>query len=114
MPQAGLPGIGPDPAPTLPSLVTWAKRIRTLLDNIMRGKTNNTGTVTLATDAPTTTLSDPKIGGATRLFFTARTAEAATEAAGGLFYLDDPGNGSVVINHSDSPANCDFDYIVVG
>ena len=94
-------------------VIVWLGQARDVINNIMRGKTNNGGSVTLTASSTSTTLADPLIGGSSKLFFTARTANAAAVASS-LRY-DDPDNQTVTLHHS-SDANIDltFDYIVVG
>ena len=91
----------------------WFGRVRDVVNNVMRGKTNNGGSVTLTASSATTTLNDPLIGGSSRLFFTARSANAAAVASS-LRY-DNPGDQTVTLHHaSDANADKTFDYIVVG
>jgi hypothetical protein len=106
--------------PSLPALagiigkiLLWLGQARDVVNNIMRGKTNNGGSVTLTASSATTTLTDPLIGGSSKIFFTARTTNAAAVASS-LRY-DDPGNQTVTLHHtSDANADKTFDYIVVG
>lgn len=104
-PTYGLPGV----------LLAWCRNVSTTVNNIMRGKTNNTGSVTLTANAATTTLSDPNIGGNSVVNFSPTTANAAAEVGNGTLYFDAPGSGSVVIEHANN-AQTDrtFNYIVIG
>ena len=91
----------------------WLAQARDVTNNIMRGKTNNGGSVPLTPSSTTTALTDPLIGGSSRLFFTARTANASAVASS-LRY-DNPGSQTVTLHHtSDANADKTFDYIVVG
>lgn len=89
------------------------RQISEVVNNILKGKLNNVGSVTLANGAATTTLSDTRIGGNSRLAFTARTANAAAIAAS--VYYDTPGKMTVVIHHTNT-ANTDqtFDFSILG
>jgi hypothetical protein len=100
-------------ASLLGAVVMWLGKVRDVTNNIMRGKTNNGNSATLTASSATTTLQDPLIGGSSKLFFTARTANAAAVASS--LYYDAPGNQTVTLHHGVS-ANLDmtFDYIVVG
>ena len=100
----------------LPSEVSaWLGRVRDVVNNIMRGKLNCTGAVTLAAGATTTTLSDALIGGSSVVLLQPTTANAAAELGNGTLYFDAPGAGSVVIRHANN-AQIDrsFNYVVMG
>lgn len=96
-------------------VIIWLGQARDVINNIMRGKLNCTGTVTLAAGAATTTLSDALIGGSSVVLLQPTTANAAAELGNGTLYFDVPGAGSVVINHANS-AQTDrtFTYVVIG
>jgi len=66
---------------TLPVFGADERQVSEVVRGIMDGKTNNTGTVTLATgNAVTTTLYDGRIGKESLLFFTPVSAAAFTDA----------------------------------
>jgi hypothetical protein len=98
---------------------TWANvadhvaRLADAINNILKGKLNNTGAVTLTANAATTTLTDSRIGAESAIVLQATTANAAGAVA--TTYLDAPGNGSVVINHANnSQTDRTFKYAVIG
>jgi hypothetical protein len=93
----------------------WLGRVRDVVNNIMRGKLNCTGAVTLAAGAVSTLLSDVRIGGGSVLLLQPTTANAAAELGNGTLYFDAPGAGSVVIRHANN-AQIDrsFSYVVIG
>ena len=103
--------------PVLPTkwtdIAEQVRKIVTALNNVLRGKTNNTGEVTLTANDTTTTLSDIRIGIQSVISLQPTTSNAAGALAS--TYLDDPGDGSVVINHANN-AQTDrtFKYIVTG
>jgi len=57
------------PAPAIGAKVSdiaiWLSKARDVVNNIMRGKLNVLGTLTLTANAATTTLTDTRIGGST-------------------------------------------------
>jgi hypothetical protein len=93
----------------------WLGRVRDVVNNIMRGKLNCTGAVTLAAGAASTLMSDARIGGGSVLLLQPTTANAAAELGNGTLYFDAPGAGSVVIRHANN-AQIDrsFNYVVIG
>lgn len=88
-------------------------KVGTAVNNILRGKTNNTGSVTLTANAASTTLSDNRIGANSNIHLHPTTANAA--AALTNVYFSTPGKGTVVINHANN-AQTDrvFNYSIVG
>jgi hypothetical protein len=93
----------------------WFGRVRDVVNNMMRGKLNCTGAVTLAAGAGSTLLSDARIGGGSVVLLQATSANAAAELGNGTLYFDAPGAGSVVIRHANN-AQIDrsFTYVVIG
>lgn len=68
--------------------------------NILRGKLNNTGSVTLTASSATTTLTDIRIGKDAVILFQPTTANAAAELA--TLYPGTPGDGTVTLNHANN------------
>lgn len=91
------------------------RRIVTAVNNILRGKTNNVGTVTLTANSATTTLTDIRIGINSVILLQPTTANASAEIGAGAIYFGTPGDGTVTINHANN-AQTDrtFNYAVVG
>ncbi len=94
----------PDPIP---------KEVAIAVNQILKGKTNNTSAVTLTANAGTTALADVRIGVESCIVLQPQTANAA--AALSTTYLDTPGDGTVTINHANN-AQTDktFKYAVIG
>jgi len=83
------------------------------INNILRGKLNNTGTVTLTASSATSTLTDIRIGKDSVIFLQPTTANAAGEVA--TLYLGTPGDGTVTINHANnSQTDRTFKYTIIG
>lgn len=78
--------------------VEWDRDQSRVLNGVMLGKTNNTGTVTLTANAGSTTLTlAPGIVGTdTQLFLFPKTANAAAEIGAGTLYI----SGSSVTNNT--------------
>ena len=93
----------------------WLGRVRDVVNNIIRGKLNCTGAVTLGAGAGSTLLSDPRIGGGSVLLLQATSANAAAEIGNGTLYFDAAGAGSVVIRHANNAqSDRSFSYVVIG
>lgn len=104
---------------TAPIPITWAnekdhrERMASAVNQILKGKTNNVGTVILTANTTTTTITDTRIGNNSVILLQPTTANAATALT--TTYPGTPGSGSVVLNHANN-AQTDraFLYIVVG
>ena len=82
-----------------------------VVNNAVNGKTNNTGTVTLAASTTTTTLNDERLGFDSVILLSPLTANAAAQNP----YISTKAKGSVVITHTSvASADLNFDYIIVG
>lgn len=83
------------------------------INNILKGKTNNTGSVTLTANSATTTLTDVRIGINSVITLQATTSNAASALTN--VYFGTPGDGTVTINHSNNAQNDrTFKYVVNG
>lgn len=100
----GMPGGGMEAA--------WFA-IRTALNNILLGKLNCTGTVTLNAGATSTTLTDTRIGGSSVILFCPKTANAATATAN--LRVTAKGDGTATLTHSNTAdADKTYDYCIIG
>lgn len=88
-------------------------RISDAINNILRGKTNNGGELTLTANSATTTLADIRIGADSVILLQPTSANGAAALSG--LYFGTPGDGSVTINHANN-AQTDktFRYVVIG
>src|SRR5258708_6228597 len=80
------------------------RRISDVVRQLMEGRSNSVGTVTLATSATSTTVSAPTCAPGSLIFFTPQTAHAAAEIAAGTIYIA-PGNvtqGQFIITHASN------------
>lgn len=87
-----------------PFLEEWVRTISYVVDKIMDGKLNNTGTVTLSAGSATTavTLAEGRIGESTQVIFTPLTANAASELTAIYISTRDVTNNTFTITHNNS------------
>mgnify|MGYP003132986631 CR=1 FL=1 len=96
---------------TLPYKGGEPRAVAEVTNNAMNGKTNNTGSVTLAASSTTTTLNDERLGFNSVLLLSPLTANAAAQSP----YVSTKAKGSVIITHTSAAhADLNFDYIIVG
>ena len=90
------------------------REISEVVNNLVEGKSNNTGTVTLAVaSAITTTLYDERIGYDSVIVFMPKTANAASAMTN--LYVSAKTQGSATLTHSaNTAADKTYGYIVVG
>lgn len=89
-----------------------AREISEVVNNIVNGKTNNTGSITIAIDnATSTVIYDERIGFDSVVILTPTTSSAS----GYAYYLDTNAKGSITITHAaNTTAGRTFRYVVVG
>jgi len=99
---------------TLPVFGGDARSTADVVNGVMNGKTNNTGSITLATGgATTTTLNDRRIGADSVIMFV--RASAAAYADANPVYASNQGQGTATVNHAaNSTADKTYKYVVVG
>jgi hypothetical protein len=92
----------------------FPREISEVVNNLVEGKSNNTGTVTLAVaSATTTTLYDERIGYDSVIVFMPTTANAASAMTN--LYVSAKTQGSATLTHSaNTAADKTYGYIVVG
>lgn len=99
--------------------LNWLRKLSRVVAGIMQGKTNNTGSVTLAANASTTTVTLPpnKLGSETLVLFMPTTANAATEFGAGTLYVSarNVANNTFTITHvNNAQTDRTFNYAFVG
>jgi hypothetical protein len=99
---------------TLPIFGGDQRATADVVNGIMNGKTNNTGSITLATGGATTTaLNDRRIGVDSVIIFVKASAAAFADA--NLIYASNQGAGTATVNHvANSTADKTYKYVVVG
>jgi hypothetical protein len=98
----------------LPPFGGTARQISEVVNLMMLGKTNNTGTVTLRQSETSTVITDIKIGSNSVILFMPTTADAADEMSHGHFYVSSRGKGTATITHGNHNTTMTFAYVVVG
>lgn len=103
-----------------PGVATWdddekrhRRQIAVVVNNLLSGKMNNTGDLTITANAATTTLTNPRIGANSTILLMPTTANAAA-ALGGIYFTAFD-KGSCTVNHANN-AQTDrtFKYAVIG
>ena len=88
------------------------REVSEVVNNIMNGKTNNTGDFTTTQSSTTSTINDERIGYNSVILFTPMNDRAASEMAS--IYISALNKGSATIHHGSHTFDCIFKYIVVG
>ena len=88
------------------------REISEVVNNLVDGKSNNTGSITIATGGATSTvIYDERIGFDSFVILTPTTSGAS----GYDYYVDSNAKGSITVRHAaNSTAGRTFKYIVVG
>ena len=93
----------------------WLRRIASVVNGLLQGKSLNVGTVTLTDNAGTTTLTDARIGANTFIGFMPTTANASAEIGAGTLYVSARADGSATLTHANnSQTDRSFVYLIVG
>lgn len=101
------------------NLQNWAWSVTAVIRNIMGGKTDNTGSLTLTANSATTTytLAEGRLSNDTVVLLSPTTANAATEFAAGTLYVSsvDAANNQITITHvNNAQTDRTFDFVLVG
>ena len=93
----------------------WLKSAAIAINQIRDGKINSTGSFTLTANQSSTTISDVRCGGESRVFFTPLTANAAAELTSIYIPSATITDGQFVVQHANN-ANSDktFHYVLLG
>lgn len=102
-----------------PKTTTQERNVVNVVNGIMLGRTNNTGSITLAENAATTVVTLPSglLGADTIIFFSPTTANAATEYAAGTMFVSsrDVTNNTFTITHvNNAQTDRTFSYALIG
>ena len=88
------------------------RSVAEIVNNLVEGKSNNTGDFTTTQSSTTSTIYDERIGYNSVILFTPMNDKAASEMAS--LYVQTLNKGSAVIHHGSHNFDCIFKYIVVG
>lgn len=98
---------------TLPYQGGDARLVAEIVNNAMNGKTNNSGTFTLATSATETTVNNERAGFDSVIVFSPTSETAAEETH--YTYIKTKAKGSFTVGHRNtSNTDVTYDYIIVG
>ena len=89
-----------------------SREISEVVNNLMDGKSNNTGYFDTTVSTTTTTLYNERIGTDSAIIFTPMNDKAASEMA--KLWVGTRSKGSAVIHHDSNAHVCQFMYIIVG
>ena len=94
---------------------TDLKKIILSLQHLAAGRSNATGTVTLATGASATVVTDANCAAGSVPLLTPATANAAAEVGNGTMYVSSVASGTFTISHANSAtAGRTFLYVLQG
>jgi len=111
MPSVSYPNVPPVHA----DAVEHRRQIATRLNQVLLGRLNNTGTVTLGTSVASTDVADRKVSANSVILLTPSTANAATEAGSGNMYVSAVTAEQFTITHTNSATTArTFSYAVLG
>lgn len=88
------------------------REISEVVNNLVEGKSNNTGNFTTTQATTTSTIIDERIGYDSVILFTPMNDKAAFEMSS--VYISALNKGSATITHGSHNFDCIFKYIVVG
>ncbi len=95
----------------------WCRRITNSVYEIMQGKTDNTGSITLTANSATTTLTEApgRIGQNTVILFMPTTANAASAMTNLYVSARSVANNTFTLTHTNN-AQTDriFNYVLIG
>lgn len=99
----------------LPVEANNAREISQVVNNILDGKLNSTGTKTLSASATSTVVSDERAGPSSVVLLMPTTANAAAEIANGTAYVSGRAKRSFTITHANnSQTDRTFGYVIIG
>ncbi len=87
-----------------------ARETSEIVNNILSGKLNATGTVTLTNSATTTTVADYRVGGDSVILFMPTTSDAASEN----IWVSARSKNSFTITHASASTTRSYAYAVIG
>ena len=86
-----------------PSLsLAFLTRVQQTVNEMLKGRGNQTGTLTLTANAASTTLTDNLLTADSVITFMPTTANAAAEIGAGTMYVSARNNGSFTIAHANN------------
>ena len=91
------------------------REVAFVVNNILEGKINSTGSTTLTINVTSTVVADRRVGANSIILFMPTTANASTELASGGMYVSGRGKQTFTITHASNTQNDrTFSYVVLG
>ena len=91
------------------------REISQVVNNLVDGKSNNTGTFTCTASAATTAVTDFRAGKSSIILLMPQTANAAAEVGNGTIHVSTRAKQSFTVTHANnSQTDRTFGYVVVG
>ena len=88
------------------------REISEVVNNLVNGKSNNTGYFSTTASTTSTIIYNERIGADSAIIFTPMNDKAASEMA--KLYVGTRTQGQAVIQHDSNAHVCEFMYIIVG
>jgi hypothetical protein len=102
-------------APQLSPSETQLYIIVNAVRQLMQGRSNAAGSVTLAASVASTTVSAPNSAPGAQVFLFPRTPHAAAELAAGTCYVSAIAAGTFTVTHANNPQlDRTFSYVCLG
>lgn len=99
--------------PSVPPGGADARTTATVIRNLVDGKSNNTGSITLTANATSTTLTDNRVGANSVIVLMPKSANAATAMT--AVYVSARGTGTATLTHdSNAASDRHFEYAIIG
>lgn len=109
------PFIAPPPPGLAPGFYTWAMRLVDVVNGVLGGKQNNTGSITLVANSATTDIVDARISATSVILFMPLTANASAEVAAGTMRVSSQTTGQATITHVNGPSTTrSFRFLIAG
>ena len=98
----------------LPTEANNAREVSQVVNNILDGKLNSTGSFTCTASATSTTVSDFRAGLTSVILLMPTTAHAAAEQGNGTIFVSTRNKQSFVVTHANNTqVDRSFEYIII-
>jgi hypothetical protein len=99
----------------LPYAGGTTREISQVVNNLIDGKSNNTGSFTCTASAATTAVTDFRAGKSSIILLMPQTANAAAEVGNGTIHVSTRAKQSFTITHANnSQTDRTFGYVIIG
>lgn len=99
----------------LPYAGGTTREISQVVNNLIDGKSNNTGSFTCTASAATTAVTDFRAGKSSIILLMPQTANAAAEVGNGTIHVSTRAKQSFTVTHANnSQTDRTFGYVIIG